>query len=424
MIPEPVFFMLLTLFVCILIGAPIGFALVLSTLPPVIMDPRLTEILLALRLYKTLDSFVLLAVPFFLLAGNLMNASGVTNRLIDLAQSLVGHLKGGLGHVNVVVSMLFAGVSGSSTADTAGVGSVLIPAMQKSGYRSACAVAVTAASSVMGSIIPPSITLVIWGAVTNTSVAQLFAAGLIPGLLIGFVQFCFVFYRSHHDGMQPGPRSDWFTRGKNLFCAGPALLLPLMILAGVTFGLVTPTEASILAVVYAIILGYKELSFKGLVHEFVSSSKLVSLSLFCLGAAGFFGWLLAYYGIPGMLADATKDASSGIALLFAVVAVCLVLGLFLDSLIIIVIIGPLFLPAMVAAGVDPVHYGIVACVSLSMGLITPPYGLCLLLASALGKIEVHEALLETGQIFLLMLLVLCLVIFLPWLTVAPAQLIL
>lgn len=134
MIPEPVFFMLLTLFVCILIGAPIGFALVLSTLPPVIMDPRLTEILLALRLYKTLDSFALLAVPFFLLAGNLMNASGVTNRLIDLAQSLVGHLKGGLGHVNVVVSMLFASVSGSSTADTAGVGSVLIPVMQKSGY--------------------------------------------------------------------------------------------------------------------------------------------------------------------------------------------------------------------------------------------------------------------------------------------------
>lgn len=255
----------------------------------------------------------------------------------------------------------------------------------------------------MGSIIPPSITLVIWGAVTNTSVAQLFAAGLIPGLLIGFVQFCFVFYRSHHDGMQPGLRSDWLTRGKNLFCAGLALLLPLMILAGVTFGLVTPTEASILAVVYAIILGHKQLSFKGLVHEFVSSSKLVSLSLFCLGAAGFFGWLLAYYGIPGMLADATKDASSGIALLFAVVAVCLVLGLFLDSLIIIVIIG---------------------CVSLSMGLITPPYGLCLLLASALGKIEVHEALLETGQIFLLMLLVLCLVIFLPWLTVALAQLIL
>jgi len=425
-IPEPVAWMLLVLMACIVMGVPIAFSLILSTLPPLLMEPRFNEILLAQRIYKGLDSFVLLAVPFFLLAGNLMNACGVTDRLIRFADACVGHLRGGLAHVNVMVSMLFAGVSGSSTADTAGVGSVLIPAMKQKGFRASFAVSVTASSSVMGVIIPPSIILVVWGAVTNVSVAQLFAGGILPGILIGVSQMGYVSWKSRRDGMQPRPRANFAARKSAFYSASPAMLMPLIILGGVTFGVATPTEASIIAVAYALLLGavvYRKLSPRMLLTELVRSSKLVALSLFCLGSAALFGWLLAYYGVPGALAEAASLAPNATTLLFSIALVCLILGMILDALVIAVIVGPLFMPAVLAAGIDPVHYGIVACIALSLGLITPPYGLCLLLASAIGGIEMHDALGDTMRIFLVTLTVLIAAIVAPGLTTFLAALV-
>ena len=424
MIPDAVVWMLAVLGVCIMIGVPIAFSLILSTLPPIFIEPRLTEVMLSQRMFNGLDSFVLLAVPFFLLAGNLMNATGVTDRLIGFANASVGHLRGGLAHVNVLVSMLFAGVSGSSTADTAGVGSVLIPAMRKQGFSASFAVAITASSSVMGAIIPPSILLVVWGAVTNTSVAKLFAGGVLPGVMIGLSQMAYVAWKSGRNGMERGERAGTTEWLRSLGTAVPAMLLPLIILGGVTFGIATPTEASILAVVYAMILGlcYRELSFVSLYRELLTSAKLVSLSLFCLGAAALFGWLLSYYGVPKILVESAVGASGGVMLLLTVALVCLILGMILDALIIAVIVGPLFMPAIIESGVDPVHYGIVACVSLSLGLVTPPYGLCLLLASAIGQIEVRDALGDTMRIFAIMIAVLAVTILVPWLVIAPAGL--
>lgn len=425
--PEPVIWMFAVLAVAIVAGVPIGFALILATLPPIIIEPRLTQVLLAQRIYNALDSFVLLAVPFFLLAGNLMNASGVTDRLIRFADALVGGVRGGLAHVNVLVSMLFAGVSGSSTADTAGVGSVMIPAMTAKGFTPSFSVAITAASSVLGTIIPPSIILVVWGAVTNTSVAQLFAAGVVPGVLIGLVQMAYILLVTRDERLEAPPIDHVPGRRRRAFRdALPGLLLPAILLGGITFGIATPTEASIGAVVYALFLGffiYRGLTIARLWQELEASARLVALSLFCLGAAALFAWLLSYYGVPQAIAGLAAGATSPVALLIAIALVCLVLGLFLDALVIAVIVGPLFLPAVAAAGIDPVQYGIIACVALSLGLVTPPYGLCLLIASSIAGIPMHQALGDMARIFAAMLVVVAGLILLPMLTVWPAMMV-
>ncbi|MCY4288205.1 MAG: TRAP transporter large permease [Aestuariivita sp.] len=424
---EPVILMFVVFGTTLILGVPIAFCLILASLPPIVIEPRLTEVLLAQRMYNSLDSFVLLAVPFFLLAGNLMNASGVTERLIRYADTRVGHIRGGIAHINVFVSMLFAGVSGSSTADTAGVGSVLIPAMQSKGFPGSFSVALTAASSVMGTIIPPSITLVVWGALTNTSVAQLFAAGILPGIMIAVVQFTYIWLWCKRNGIKAfGQRASTAERRLAFRRAAPGMLLPLILLGSIMFGLATPTEASILAVAYALFIGffvYRQLSLEEFWEQLINSSKLVSLSLFCLASAGLFAWLLTYYGIPQSIASILQDVSNPAILLFGVALICIFLGLFLDALVVIVIIGPLFLPSILAVGADPVQYGIVACVTLSLGLVTPPYGLCLLIASAIAKIGMHEAFSETLKLFGMMLAVVLLLILIPQITTFPASLI-
>lgn len=422
---EPVIWMFVVFAVTLAMGVPIAFCLILASVPPILMEPRLTEVLLAQRMYNSLDSFVLLAVPFFLLAGNLMNASGVTKRLIRYADTRVGHIRGGIAHVNVFVSMLFAGVSGSSTADTAGVGSVLIPAMRSKGFPASFSVAITAASSVMGTIIPPSIILVVWGALTNTSVAQLFAAGILPGIMIAGAQFIYIWRWCRRNGIEAWiKRASRPERRTAFFSAAPGMVMPLILLGGIMFGLATPTEASIFAVVYALLIGffvYRELSIGAFWRELINSSKLVSL--FCLASAGLFAWLLTYYGVPQAIAGVMKDVSNPTLLLLGIALICIFLGLFLDALVVIVIIGSLFLPSVLALGIDPVQYGIVACVTLSLGLVTPPYGLCLLIASAIAKVGMHEALGETLKLFRMMLGVVALLIFVPLITVLPANLI-
>ncbi|ANG62753.1 C4-dicarboxylate ABC transporter permease [Marinobacterium aestuarii] len=425
MIPEPVLWMLGVFSLCILMGVPIAVSLLMSALPALILEDRLTLVMIAQRTYNTLDSFVLLAVPFFLLAGNLMNATSVTDRLIKFADATVGHFRGGLAHINIFVSMLFAGVSGSSTADTAGVGSVLIPAMKKKGYSAEFAVAITAASSVMGVIIPPSIMLVVWGAITNTSVAKLFAGGMVPGLLIGMSQMLYAAYRARREGFPMEPRQSFQQWTASFRSAALGMFLPVIIVGGIMFGFATPTEASILAVMYAILLGaliYRTLNGASLWHQLGESARLVSLSLFCLGSAGLFGYLLSYYRLPVILAELASGIDSGPVLLIAVALICLVLGTFLDALVVAIIIGPLFVPAVLAAGIDTVHFGLVACIALSMGLITPPYGLCLLISSSIGGIPMHKALKETMLLFGVMCIILLAVIFIPKLTTALPKL--
>ncbi|WP_308914981.1 TRAP transporter large permease [Jannaschia sp. LMIT008] len=415
---ENVLIMLGIITVCIAIGVPIGVSLMAASATVLLLEPHLSVFMLARQFYSSLDSFVLLAVPLFLLAGALMNETGITQRLIRFAYTLVGHFRGGLAHINILVSMLFAGVSGSSTADTAGVGTVLIPAMREKGYSPSVAVAITAASSVLGGIIPPSIFFVVWGAITGTSVAGLFAGGILPGIMIAAAQMVYVARRARAEAWPVEPRA---TGAEFRSAFGGAILglgAPIIIVGGIMFGIATPTEASILAVLYAFLLGvlvYRNLSMARTVAVLSDSARLVSLSLFCFGAAGLFGWLLTFYRLPDLLLQWTDGFPPWMLLpLFALI--CIVLGTFLDALVIAVIVGPLFLPAMLAAGVDPVHYGIVAGIALAMGLITPPYGLCLLIACAIGRLEMHEAIGDTMKLFGVTAVILTLVVFVPWIT--------
>ena len=292
--------------VLILIRVPVAFALGVATIPIVILDIRLTPFVILDRMFQSYNSFILLAVPFFLLAANLMNSGQITDRLIALARVMTGWMPGGLGHVNVAVSMLFAGISGSSTADAAGCGRILIPAMVKEGYDTRFAVALTACSSVMGVIIPPSILMVVWGGVMQISVGALFLAGAVPGFLIGFALMATVYsYAKIYNYPIVGKPSvsEFFIALKR---ASLALLTPILVIGGIVGGLVTPTESAIIAAAYSLILGvfvYRTVTVKDLGHIFYDTGRFASISLFAIGTASAFGWMLSFYNAPRLIVD-------------------------------------------------------------------------------------------------------------------------
>ncbi|MDI4638785.1 MULTISPECIES: TRAP transporter large permease [Halomonadaceae] len=411
--------------VLIIAGVPIAMALVLTAVGVITLDPRLTYWVMFQRMYNGMDSFVLLAVPLFLLAGNLMNAARITDRLITLCMRLVGHLKGALAHVNVLVSMLFAGVSGSSTADSAGVGTVLIPAMKREGYPVNFAVAVTAASSVMGIIIPPSINMIVWGALTNTSIAGLFLGGILPGVMIGVTQLALNmgYVRRYQVPVRKrASLAELMSSGKDgLLAAG----IPVVIIGGITLGLVTPTEAAVIAVLYALALGfvvYRELSLRQVLNASTDTVRLCSLSLFSLVGAAIFGYLISFYQIPPKLM-AGVSISDPVVLLLIMTAVMLVIGTFMDSLPAMAIMAPIFQPLAMQAGVHPVQFGVIGVMALGLGLITPPYGLCLMISAKIGGIPLLKALGTTMLYLTVMLAVIVLLIVYPDLVLAIPRLI-
>ncbi|MFC0337868.1 TRAP transporter, DctM subunit [Kushneria avicenniae] len=401
--------------VLIILGVPIAMALVLTSFSVIVLDPRLTPWILFQRMYYGMDSFVLLAVPLFLLAGNLMNAARITDRLITLCLNLVGHVKGALAHVNVLVSMLFAGVSGSSTADSAGIGTVLIPAMKKEGYPAHFSVAVTAASSVMGIIIPPSINMIVWGALTSTSIAGLFLGGIIPGILIAITQLLMnLGYVRRYDV----PRRKRATFREILHSGKDGLLaagIPVLIIGGITLGIMTPTEAAVMAVLYALVLGfvvYRELSFKSVLDASTDTVRLCSLSLFSLVGAAIFGYLISFYRIPPQLMVGVEITDPTV-LLIVIAGVMLLVGTFMDSLPAMAILAPIFQPLAAHAGIDPLQFGVISVMALGLGLITPPYGLCLMISARIGGIPLLKALGTTMLYLLVMLGVIALLIIFP-----------
>jgi tripartite ATP-independent transporter DctM subunit len=407
---------LLVLFaVFLVLRVPIAFALLLACLPFFLLDVRMDAPLLAQQVYGGTDSFVLLAVPFFILAAAIMNASKVTDRLIVLAQALVGWIRGGLGMTNVVTSMGFGGVSGSSSADVAGLGSALIPQMERRGYPVGFAVGVTAASAVIGSIIPPSIQMVVWGSLSGTSIGALFLAGVVPGLLLGVGMMAVVYVQARRQDFPREPRQPFGQVAVALRDSLLALGVVVLVLGGILGGFVTATEAAVLAVLYALFLGlvvYRTIGWRDLPGILRESALLSVLPLFALAAAGALAYLMAYYRIPLEVADRVGDVPPW-ALLWAVALVFILLGIFLDALPAMAIMIPVLAPAATAAGLDPVHYGIVAILSLALGLITPPYGLCLLLAAKIGDIPVLRAVPATTPFGLVIVATIAVVILVP-----------
>ncbi len=401
----------------VIVRVPVAFALGLACIPVFFIDERLTPFLLLNEMLKSYNSFILLAVPFFLLAANLMNSAGITDKLVALARTMVGHLPGGLGHVNVVVSMLFAGISGSSTADAAGVGGVLIPAMKKQGYDAPFTSALTACASVMGVIIPPSILMIVWGGVISVSIGGLFLAGVVPGVMIGLSLMAAVLVYAKVRKYPVYARASLKEFLRALSSSLLPLMTPAIIVGGIIGGLFTPTEASVVAVLYALVLGvfiYRALAFRQIPHVFYESARFAAISLFCIGTASAFGWLLAYFHVPQLFVDAVSQFGGGVTSVGLIVAVSfLVIGCFIDAIPAIIILGTILAPLANSVGMHPIHFAIIGVISIAFGLVTPPYGLCLMIACALGKISIREAIRDVAILLIPMLGVLLFVILFP-----------
>ncbi|MDA8914353.1 TRAP transporter large permease [Amylibacter sp.] len=401
----------------VILRIPVAFALGIAIIPIVMFDIRLTPFIILDRMFQSYNSFILLAVPFFLLAANLMNSGKITDKLIELARVITGWMPGGLGHVNVAVSMLFAGISGSSTADAAGCGKILIPAMVKEGYDTRFAVAITACSSVMGVIIPPSILMVVWGGVMQVSVGALFLAGAIPGLMIGLTLMATVYgYAKVYDYPTAGKPSltEFWSALKG---ASLAMLTPLLVIGGIVGGLVTPTESAIIAAGYSLILGmfvYRTVTVRDLGHIFYDTGRFASISLFAIGTASAFGWMLAFYNVPRLIVDtmtALEFGPFGTALVIA--GLFLFFGLFIDAIPTIIILGTVLLPVATGADIHPVVFAIIGIVSLAFGLVTPPYGLCLLISASISGLNVVQVMRDVVIILIPMLVILILIILFP-----------
>jgi len=408
------------LLILIFLRVPVSYALAFSVIPILLFTPRVTPIMLLHRMMVQYGSFILIAIPFFLLAANIMNDSGITKKLMRLSRSIVGSLPGGTGHVNVLVSMLFAGISGSSNADAAGIGGVLIPAMIKEGYDKNFTVAVTACSAVMGNIIPPSIIMIVWGGALSTSVSGLFLAGFIPGIMIaGFQMILVLFfaYKRHYKTISKFSFKEVLMSFKDSILA---LFSPIIIVGGIVFGIVTPTEASFIAVVYSLILGviiYRTIPLKKVSPLLLRTAKLASLVLFAVGTASIYAWVLAYFNIPQFLVNTLGSlTTSPTIMLFIITIIFLIVGTFMDAVPAIVVLGPLLKPLAEHVGIDPLHFGIVGVMALAFGLVTPPYGLCLLIASEIAGINCMKALKEVGAFLFVMLLVLVIIILFPGIT--------
>ena len=376
--------------VLLMVGLPVVFGLLAAPGFLLWLNGQERDITLLYRnLYNGMDSFPLMAIPFFMLAGELMNRGGITLRLVEFAQALMGHLRGGLAHVNVLSSMLFAGLSGAAVADTSALGSMLIPAMEKQGYSRKFAAAITAASSVIGPIIPPSGIMIIYAYVMGESVAALFLAGIVPGIMVGAgLMFMVKVMADRYDFPVASRRYTWGERGQASLKAFFPLLTPVIILGGILAGVFTPTEAAAIAVAYALVIGLfvlKTLRVSELPDVLARAGLTSAVVLLLVGAAMSFKTVVSLSHAPEHLAEFILTLTENpLLLLFLINLLLFMVGMFLDAGPAIIILGPILGPVFTSLGVDSVHFAIIMCVNLTVGLATPPMGLVLFVASAVS----------------------------------------
>lgn len=374
----------------IMLGLPIVVAMGLTAVIffVVLGQPDLL-LMVPARMYSSTTGFTLLAIPFFILVGNLMNTGGMTHRIFLFCQRLVGNVRGGLGHVNVVKSMIFAGMSGSAVADAAGVGMVGMEAMNKAGFDRPFSAAVTATASTIGPIIPPSIPFVIFGSMTGTSVGRLFLGGFIPGFCMGIGIMITVYIMS---GRRNYPRQGKSTLQEILAAAlgaWSAYLAPIII-GGILIGVFTPTEASVAAAIYAMIVTmiiYKEIKLRDLPKIFLVTMEQTVRVMFIISAGGLFGWLLIQQRVPEAVINALMTLSDRPWVILLIInIILLVLGCFMEAISIMLLTTPMFMPLVLKLGIDPVHFGVVMTLNLMIGLLTPPVGMVLYTVSSVGKV--------------------------------------
>jgi len=407
--------MLILMALLLLIRVPIAVALAFSaTLALFITEGGSTAIeIIAQRMYGVTRSWVLLAIPFFMLAGAIMESGGLTRRIVAFASALVGFLPGGLAAVNVLASMLFGGITGSASADTSALGSILIPAMRRQNYSGPFSAAVTASSSCIGMIIPPSIPMVLWSFVSGVSLGNLFLGGMVPGIMVGLIQIILCSIISHHKGYgerQPFSLREIINQSKDGILT---LIAPFLIIGGIVSGLFTPTEAAIIAVLYCLVLSmliYKELRFKDLPKVLLKAGTLSAMVLFIVAGSSLFSYVLTIMDVPMIITEKLiVMGQSPARFILITVALFMVLGMIMDISVIILLVGPIIAPLMLKSGIDPIQGAMIYMVVLAAGLVTPPVGLCLFVASGVSGLSV-EAIAKDAIPFVAGILVVALII--------------
>ncbi|SLN10045.1 Sialic acid TRAP transporter permease protein SiaT [Roseivivax jejudonensis] len=413
----------LLFFGCLALGVPVALTMGVAGLGAILIDGSLTPILATQQIFGGINSFPLMAVPFFILASELMTAFGLTQTLLRLANDLVGHIRGGVGHVNVLVSMFFAGISGSALADAAGPSAIVMKMMREAGYEKNYAGALSAATATIGPIIPPSILMVVYAiSDSNVTVAGLFLAGILPGILLGLalaVVNHVISVRHGYRGREHRATSGEL--GRSAVTAIPAMLMPLVILGGILGGVFTPTEAGAVASAYALVLGFvtRKATWRKLNSVFVNAALTTSSVLLIVAMASIFAWLLAYLQVPQQLAALLGGLTENPTLVLILLAIfALLCGLFLDTLPALIILTPILAPIAHQFGIDPRQFAMMLVLNLAIGMVTPPIGPVLFVISTVGRLRLEALSRAVLPLLAAELAVLLLVIFVPWVSTA------
>ncbi|WP_066343416.1 TRAP transporter large permease subunit [Azohydromonas lata] len=407
------------------LGIPIAFALLACGLALMVHLDMFDAQILAQNVINGADSFPLLAVPFFMLAGEIMNVGGLSKRIVDLALACVGHIKGGLGYVTIMAAVLLSALSGSAVADAAALTALLLPMMVKAGHDKARSGGLIAASGIIGPIIPPSIGFVIFGVAANVSISKLFMAGIFPGLMIGAALWFTWWLVGRRENITPPPRKSRAEILKALRDSTWALMLPIIILVGLRMGVFTPTEAAVVAAVYALFVAtvvYRELRFSQLAAIFVTAAKTTAVVMFLVAAAMVSAWLITVADLPskviGMLEPFMDNPT---LLLIAIMLLCMAVGTAMDMTPTILILTPVLMPVIKAAGIDPIYFGVLFIINNSIGLITPPVGTVLNVVAGVGRMKMDEVTRGVLPFMLAEFIVMFLMVLFPSLVIVPAR---
>lgn len=413
-------FVMFIVFISLMIfGMPIFLSLLLTAFTGFIYMGNWNLFTMVIQqFYGGMDMITLMAIPFFILTGNLMNKTGITDKLLEFSQVLVGHLRGGLGHVNVVASIIFAGISGSAAADASALGSILIPAMAKEGYPRSYAAGITAGSSLIGPIIPPSIFMVLYGSMTNTSIGSLFVAGIIPGFLLGLAFMIMNYYVSKKNNYPvANKRASLKKIAKTTLTSLIALMAPLIIVGSIVFGIATPTEGGVIAVVYTVLIGFfvtKKLKIKDFIESITETIITSSVIYVIIGSATVISWLLKWERVPQKFADyvlSVTDSRLIILLVFSLVI--FIIGMFMEEVAVLTLLTPIFLPVATSVGINPVHFGIIMTLNITVALITPPMGACVYITSAVGDVNLEALMIKIWPFVLVAMIVVLMIILFP-----------
>ncbi|HMR30290.1 MAG TPA: TRAP transporter large permease subunit [Geminicoccaceae bacterium] len=406
-----------------LLGVPVAFALIVCGLALMLYMGIFDSQIVAQNLILGADNFQLLAVPFFLLAGELMNAGGLSKRIINFAMSFCGHIHGGLGYVTIFAAIIMASLSGSAAADTAALAAILIPMMREAGYNVPRAAGLMSAGGIIAPVIPPSIGFIVFGVAANVSITQLFLAGVVPGLLMGMSLMVAWWLVSRRDNLKTEPRQPWSARGKAALDGFFALMMPVIILGGIKFGIVTPTEAAVVAVVYALLVGlfiYRELELSKIYHYVLTAAKTTSVVMFLVAAALVSAWLITQANIPaevGTFLEPFKDNQT--LFLIVVMILVIIVGTALDFTPTVLILTPVLMPIVKEVGIHPVYFGVLFIMNNAIGLITPPVGIVLNVVCGVARVSMSDVVKGVMPFLIAEMIVLFLLVLFPDLVLVP-----